>query len=199
MIKVIKQNPNINVLKMMEKSGAVLEGHFKLTSGYHSAHYLQCAKLLQHPDLAHILADETKHVLGQSVDIEGIDMVISPAIGGIIFGYMLAYRIGTDMIYAERKGNKMELRRGFGIEEKSKAIIAEDVITTGGSVKEVMEICRQNRAEVIAVTSIVDRSQGVDFGVPYKFLIQLEIDNFSPSECSMCTGGVPLDIPGSRK
>ncbi len=199
MLKIIKQNKNINVLRMLEKTGAVLEGHFRLTSGYHSAYYLQCAKLLMHPDLTHIIAEEAKLMLSKSIELEDVDMVVSPAMGGIVFGYMLAYRMGTDMVFTERKQNKMELRRGFALASGQKVIIAEDVITTGSSVKEVIEICEKNNAEVKAIVSIVDRSQGVDFRVPYNFLIQLQIDNFSAKDCKMCRQGMKIDIPGSRK
>jgi len=199
MLKVIKQSKNIDVMEMLKNSGAVLEGHFKLTSGYHSACYLQCAKLLMHPGLTCRLADEIKNMLKESISLETIDMVVSPAMGGILFGYMLAYRMGKDMIFTERKTDKMELRRGFQLNAGQRVVIAEDVITTGGSVKEVIEICKQNKAEVMAVVSIVDRSQGVDFKVPYRFLIQLQIDNFLPQDCPICRQSMPIDTPGSRK
>jgi len=199
MLKVIKQSKNIDVMEMLKNSGAVLEGHFKLTSGYHSACYLQCAKLLMHPGLTCRLADEIKNMLKESISLETIDMVVSPAMGGILFGYMLAYRMGKDMIFTERKTDKMELRRGFQLNAGQRVVIAEDVITTGGSVKEVIEICKQNKAEVMAVVSIVDRSQGVDFKVPYRFLIQLQIDNFLPQDCPICRQSIPIDTPGSRK
>ncbi|MGM0364933.1 MAG: orotate phosphoribosyltransferase [Actinomycetota bacterium] len=199
MLKVIKQSKNINVLEMLESSGAILEGHFKLTSGYHSAYYLQCAKLLMHPDLTRKLADESRRMLAESINLDDIDLVVSPAMGGILFGYMLAYRLGKDMIYTERKKEKMELRRGFKLSEGQKVVIAEDVITTGGSVKEVIEICRQNKAEVLAVVSIVDRSEGIDFKLFYNFLIKLEIDKFLSQECTMCRQGKAIDTPGSSK
>jgi orotate phosphoribosyltransferase len=199
MLKVIKQNENIDVMAMLKKTKAVLEGHFKLTSGYHSGHYLQCAKLLMHPDLTLKIAEETSKMIEKSVGSKKIDLIVSPAVGGIIFGYMVAYMMGKDMIFAERKKDKMELRRGFSLKEGQRVVIAEDVITTGGSVKEVIEICRQCNAEVMAVAAIVDRSQGVDFKVPYHHLIQLKIDNFLPDDCPLCRKGLPVEIPGSRK
>lgn len=198
MLKVTRENKNLYVYKMLENAGAILEGHFGLTSGYHSGYYLQCAQLLMHPNLTHMLADESKNMLSESIDMEGVDLVISPAVGGILFGYMLAYRMGTDMIFSERKNGRMTLRRGFQLKKGQKVIIAEDVITTGGSVKEVMDICKQNHAEVLGIASIVDRSQGVDFHTHYSFLIQLHIENFLPQDCKMCRQGIPMDTPGSR-
>jgi len=198
MLKVVSNNSSIDIMEMLRETGAILEGHFKLTSGYHSQYYLQCAKLLRYPRLTSKLAEEAKNMIAKSVDLDQIDTVISPAMGGILFGYMMAYHMDREMIFTERKSEKMELRRGFSLKEGQRVIIAEDVVTTGGSVKEVIEICQERKAKILTVTSIVDRSQKVDFGVPYYPLISLSIENFLPQDCPLCREGVKIDAPGSR-
>ena len=141
---------------MLKDTKAIMEGHFKLTSGFHSQYYLQCAKLLQYPDLTYKITNEIPDIINKEI-IERVDTVISPAIGGIIFGYMLAFKLNKRMIFAERKNEKMEIRRGFEIKKGEKLIIAEDVITTGGSVKEIIEICRENGAVVEGIVSMVSK------------------------------------------
>ena len=199
MIKVIEQIKGLNVLKMLKDSGSIMEGHFKLTSGYHSKYYLQCAQLLQYPDLTSKIAQQAVDILGREIDIEKIKTVISPAVGGILFGYMLAYRMDTKMIFAERKNSSMELRRGFKINPGEKIIIAEDVITTGGSVNEVIDICKGSNARIEAVISIVDRSYGIKFDFPYFSLIKLNIKKYLPSRCPLCRNNLKIVYPGSKK
>ncbi len=198
MIRIVEQKTKIDILKMLKDTGAIMEGHFKLTSGYHSQHYLQCAKLLQYPDLTYKLVSEIPDIMNKEV-IDSVDTVISPAIGGIIFGYMLAFKLNKKMIFAERKNEKMEIRRGFEIKKGEKFIIAEDVITTGGSVKEIIEICRENGAVVEAVVSMVNRSSDIDFNVPYHYLIKFDIDKYNPDNCPLCKEGMELYYPGSKK
>jgi len=199
MIKVVDQIKGLDVFKILKETGAVMEGHFRLSSGYHSRYYLQCARLLQHPDITYRLAGKALELIGRSTDIKKISTVVSPAVGGILWGYMLAYTAGCRMIFTERKTEKMELRRGFEIERGQEVVVAEDVITTGGSVKEVIEICEKRGAVVKAVVSIVDRSDGPEFGCSYYYLIKLGIDIYQPSECSLCKKDIPLVYPGSRK
>jgi len=199
MIKVTEQIKGLNVLKMLKDSGSIMEGHFKLTSGYHSKYYLQCAQLLQYPDLTSKIARQAVDILGREIDIEKIKTVISPAVGGILFGYMLAYRMNTKMIFAERKNSSMELRRGFKINPGEKIIIAEDVITTGGSVNEVIDICKDSNARIEAIISIVDRSYGVKFDFPYFSLIKLNIEKYLPSRCPLCRNNLKIVYPGSKK
>jgi orotate phosphoribosyltransferase len=199
MIKVIDQAGGLDVFKILKETGAVMEGHFKLTSGYHSQYYLQCARLLQHPDKTYKLAAGALNLLRKSVDIKKISAVVSPAIGGIIWGYMLAYIAGCRMIFTERKTDKMELRRGFELKRGWEVIVAEDVITTGGSVREVIDICEKEGAVVKAVSSIVDRSEVTKFKCPHHYLIKLDIDIYKPSECRLCGENVPLVYPGSKK
>lgn len=200
MIKVIDQIEGMDIYRILNETGAVMEGHFKLTSGNHSRYYLQCAKLLQYPDITYKLALKTIDLLQKNIDIKKLNAVISPAIGGILWGYMLAYIAGCRMIFTERKTEKMELRRGFVIEKGWDVIVAEDVITTGGSVKEVIRICEERGVVVKAVSSIVDRSAGsMKFKYPHHYLIKLHIDMYKPAECGLCRDNVPLIYPGSRK
>lgn len=198
MIRIIEQNTKIDMLKMLKDTKAIMEGHFKLTSGFHSQYYLQCAKLLQYPDLTYKITNEIPDIINKEI-IERVDTVISPAIGGIIFGYMLAFKLNKRMIFAERKNEKMEIRRGFEIKKGEKLIIAEDVITTGGSVKEIIEICRENGAVVEGIVSMVSRSSNVDFGIPYHYLVKFDIEKYDPRDCPLCKKGISLYYPGSKK
>ena len=178
---------------------ALLEGHFLLTSGRHSANYLQCAKVLQQPKYASELVLAIKNTIEDS--LLDIDMVISPAIGGIIVGYELARQLGKKSLFTERENGKMALRRGFEIPFGAKVAIAEDVITTGGSVKEVQEIVESNGGKVIFVACLVDRSQGLaDFGAPLISAYKASVLSYLPDECPICKNGLePLIKPGSRE
>ncbi|WAM30597.1 orotate phosphoribosyltransferase [Caldicellulosiruptor naganoensis] len=183
-------------LQMFKDTDALLEGHFLLTSGKHSSKYLQCAKILQYPNLAEtICKDLAKNFAGQEIDV-----VIGPAIGAITLSYELARQLNCRSIFAEREDGIMKLRRGFKIEEGEKVLVVEDVITTGGSVKEVIEIVKESRGEIVAVAGIVDRSGGkVDVGYPLKTLLTLNIETYEPDSCPLCREGIPLVKPGSRK
>ena len=199
MLKIIEQAEGIDVFNIFKESGAIFEGHFKLTSGLHSGVYMQCARLLQYPDKADRIAEAAAGILSKDIDIEKVNTVISPAVGGILWGYMLAFRLGKKMIFTERADGGMQLRRGFSLEEGEKVIIAEDVITTGGSVKEVIKICEDNGAEVAGIISIVDRNSGVDFGYPYYNMLKIDIEIYDPGQCPMCSEGREIVYPGSRK
>ncbi|MEE8325066.1 MAG: orotate phosphoribosyltransferase [Candidatus Humimicrobiaceae bacterium] len=199
MLKIIEQAEGIDVFNIFKESGAIFEGHFKLTSGLHSGVYMQCARLLQYPDKADRIAKAAAGILSKDIDIEKVNTVISPAVGGILWGYMLAFRLGKKMIFTERADGGMQLRRGFGLEEGEKVIIAEDVITTGGSVKEVIKICEDSGAEVAGIISIVDRNSGVDFGYPYYNMLKINIEIYEPGQCPMCGEGREIVYPGSRK
>ncbi len=199
MLKIIEQAEGIDVFNIFKESGAIFEGHFKLTSGLHSGVYMQCARLLQYPDKADRIAKAAAGILSKDIDIEKVNTVISPAVGGILWGYMLAFRLGKKMIFTERADGGMLLRRGFGLEEGEKVIIAEDVITTGGSVKEVIKICEDSGAEVAGIISIVDRNSGVDFGYPYYNMLKINIEIYEPGQCPMCSEGREIVYPGSRK
>jgi orotate phosphoribosyltransferase len=199
MIKVISQAEGVDVYRLFRESGAILEGHFELTSGYHSGIYMQCAALLQYPDRAGILAQAAAGMLDDMFGADNIETVVSPAVGGILWGYLLAEKLGCRMIFAERKDGKMGLHRGFELKKGEKAVIAEDVITTGGSVREVISICRDSGAGILAVAGIVDRNSGVDFGYPYINMIKFDIEKYPPHDCGLCKDGVPVIYPGSRK
>lgn len=199
MIKVVSQASGLDVYELFRRSGAILDGHFRLTSGYHSGVYMQCAALLQYPNRAGVLAGEAVKMLDRKVGIDNIETVVSPAMGGILWGYLLAQKIGCRMIFTERKDGEMVLRRGFDLEKGEKAVIAEDVITTGGSVREVIGICEERGADILAVAGIVDRNSGVDFGYPYMNMIKLDIEKYHPDRCTLCKEGVPMVYPGSRK
>lgn len=199
MVKILEQAGGVDVYKLFKDSGAILEGHFKLTSGYHSGAYMQCASLLKYPDRAGLLADAACDMLRRDIDLRSIDTVVAPAMGGILWGYILAYRIGCRMVFTERKDGNMELRRGFDIKKGEKVVIAEDVITTGGSVKEVIKICKEMDADIKAVIAMADRNSGVDFGYPYYNMIKLDMEKYDPDDCPLCRKGVPVVYPGSRK
>uniref|UniRef100_A0A832CWI8 Orotate phosphoribosyltransferase n=1 Tax=Ignavibacterium album TaxID=591197 RepID=A0A832CWI8_9BACT len=185
------------ILKIFLETNALLEGHFLLTSGRHSNQYFQCAKVLQFPnhtsDVCSVLAVHFRNY--------EIDTVIAPAMGGIIVGYEVARQLGKRSIFTERENNQMTLRRGFSLSENEKVLVCEDVVTTGGSVFEVIEIVKSFGAKVVGVASIVDRSNGkVDFGYPFKSALQLEVVSYLPEECPVCKEGkISLVKPGSRK
>lgn len=184
------------MLKIFEKTGGILKGHFILTSGRHSDTYMQCAKLFVDPKASELLCKSLAEKLGG----EKIDLVISPAVGGILMGYEMARQLGVNNIFAERENGVMTLRRGFALPENANVLVVEDVVTTGGSVKEVIELVKERGCNVTAVASIVDRSNGkVDFGVKFVNLISMDVVSYEPSECPMCKEGkTPAVKPGSR-
>lgn len=197
-IKVLDQLNKIDVMSILKETGAILEGHFKLSSGLHSGNYLQCAKLLQYPDRTLKLVDAALEQYHSAINRDSIDTIISPAIGGLFFGYMLACRLGIKMVFTERKEGLMELRRGFEIEEGEKVLIAEDVITTGGSVSEVIKICEDLKADIKGIICIVDRSGDLDFNYPYYRLIKIDVETFTAAECPLCRQNIEIYYPGSR-
>ncbi len=199
MLKIIEQAEGIDVFNIFKESGAIFEGHFKLTSGLHSGVYMQCARLLQYPDRAGKLAKAAAGILSKDIDMDKVNTVVSPAVGGILWGYLLAYMLGKKMIFTEREDGEMHLRRGFDLQEGEKVIVAEDVITTGSSVKEVIKICEGSGAEVAGIISIVDRNSGVDFGYPYYNMMKINIEIYEPGQCTMCSEGREIVYPGSRK
>lgn len=184
-----------DILSIFRETGALLEGHFILTSGLHSSTYFQCARIFQYPEYSEKLCrDIARHFR----DVE-IDLVVSPAVGGIIFGYELARQLGVRNIFTEREGEAMTLRRGFKVNPGEKILVAEDVTTTGGSVKELIKAVTNMGGDILAVTSIVDRSGGkVQFGVPYYSLFQMDVKNYDPDDCPLCDQGSRAIKPGSR-
>ena len=177
---------NQEMWKIFEESGAALQGHFLLTSGRHSDRYMQCAKLFVYPDKA----EKICAALAEKLKGFGIELVAAPAIGWIIMGYEMARQLKVPNIFLERQDGVMTLRRGFTVEPGTKVAVVEDVVTTGGSVREVVEVLKNLGAEVVAVASVVDRSAGkVDFGLPYVSLLSMDITSYEPENCPLCREG----------
>ena len=184
------------ILKIFTDSGALLNGHFKLTSGLHSASYFQCAKVLQFPQYAETLSKMIVEYFAN----QKIDTVISPAIGGIVVGQEVGRQLSVKTIFSERQDGKMKLRRGFSLNKDEKVLVCEDVVTTGGSVFEVIELVKDCGATPVGVGFIVDRSNGkVNFGVSQFSCMKMDVQAFQPEECQLCKNGIPTDKPGSRK
>ena len=191
------------VLDLFQQTGAYLQGHFRLSSGLHSAGYLQSALVLQHPSHAEAMGKLLAEMLTGPAGIlnhNRIDFVVSPALGGLIIGHEVARALGVPFLFTERDADrKMSLRRGFEIQPGQRAVVIEDVITTGGSTREVIEIVRGFRAEPVAAGSIIDRSGGtVDLGIPRVALETLTLESFPAGACPMCRAGEPVTKPGSR-
>jgi orotate phosphoribosyltransferase len=187
--------PNEEILKIFKDTGALLEGHFILTSGLHSGRYFQCAKVFQFPwhgeKLCNDMADHFKN--------DRIDVVVSPAVGGIVVGQEVARLLKVHSIFLERVDGKMTLRRGFEVSRGERVLVVEDVTTTGGSVKEVIQVLNDHGCDIVAVAAVVDRSGGsVSFDVPYFSLFQMEVTNYEPNDCPMCQSGSVAVKPGSR-
>lgn len=183
-------------LDAFRETGAYLTGHFRLTSGLHSPEYLQCAKVLQYPQHAGRFGQQIRERLASTT----IDLVCSPAMGGLIIGHEVARAFGVRFIFTERDTDgKMTLRRGFAVTPGERVLIVEDVITTGGSTREVVELLKAAGAIVEAAASIIDRSAGkADVGVPRVALATLEVIAYDPATCPLCAEGKPVVKPGSR-
>ncbi|MDR1122734.1 MAG: orotate phosphoribosyltransferase [Endomicrobium sp.] len=192
------QEEQKDIRKLFKKNNALLNGHFKLSSGLHSDTYFQSALILQHPKESERLGKElAKKVKENNIKI---DVVVSPAIGGIIIGQEIAKALSVRAVFTERVDGKVLLRRGFSLSDNEKVLVVEDVITTGLSTREVIETLKTNRGQVVAVASLVDRSTGkVDFGVPQFSLLSLEVKSYKEECCSMCKEGTIAVKPGSRK
>lgn len=187
------------VLNLFRSTGAYLSGHFRLTSGLHSPEYLQCALVLQYPTHAQRLGQELGAALAAIAGTRTVNLVASPAIGGLIIGHEVARAMGARFIFAEREAGQMTFRRGFEVKPGETAVVVEDVITTGGSTREVVEALRARGAQVLAAGSIIDRSGGaVDLGVPRVALETLTVTSYPPDRCPLCAQGIPVVKPGSR-
>jgi len=182
------------LLDLYRRSGALLEGHFRLTSGLHSPGYLQCALVLQHPQHAEALgrsiADLTRELRPT--------VVLSPALGGVVIGQEVARALGVRALFAERQDGVLTLRRGFIISEADRVLVVEDVLTTGGSTRETMQVARAAGGQVVGAASIVNRGRDVELGVPYVSLVQIDLPTFEPDKCPLCAQGMPVIKPGSR-
>jgi orotate phosphoribosyltransferase len=186
------------VMKKFEEAGAIQKGHFKLTSGVHSDTYIQCAQVMQHPGFMHNLCSE----LGKKFRGDDIDVIVGPAIGGIIMAHVMARVLGpwVRAIFTERENGKMTLRRSFEINQGEKVLVVEDVTTTGSSVREVIDIVKSRQGKVVGVGVLIDRSGGkVDFRIKTEKLLTVDIKTYLPEECPLCKKGIPAVKPGSRE
>jgi orotate phosphoribosyltransferase len=184
-----------DLLDVFRRSGALLDGHFRLSSGLHSPGYLQCALVLQHPERAEQVG---RALAARVVDLRPT-VVLSPAMGGVIIGHEVGRALGVRAIFAERVDGELTLRRGFTLGENDRVLVVEDVITTGGSTKETMQVARAAGAQILGAASIVDRSGGARaFDGPYFALLEVELPTYEPDRCPLCAKGLPVIKPGSR-
>jgi orotate phosphoribosyltransferase len=185
-----------DLLAIFRRSGALLEGHFRLSSGLHSPGYLQCALVLQNPRDAEIIGA----ALGEQVRRHQATVVLSPALGGIVIGQEVGRALGIRAIFAERQDGTLMLRRGFALRRDDKVLVVEDVLTTGGSTRETMEVATAAGAHVVAACAMVDRSGGNHgLSVPFHALLPMRVPTYQPESCPLCEQGVPITKPGSRK
>lgn len=187
------------VLNTFQERGALLTGHFLLSSGLHSPRYLQCALVLQFPDIAARLCSAIAEKVRNDDRIGHIDAVIAPALGGVIVAHETARALRVRALFTERQETAMTLRRGFAIEPGERLLVVEDVVTTGGSTREVMEVVAARGGIIAGAGSLIDRSGGsVDLGVPRHALATLEVPTYSPDDCPLCREGSTAIKPGSR-
>ncbi len=181
--------------KLLESTGALLSGHFRLSSGLHSNAYVQCARLLENPRAA----IEVGEALASKVRELEVDRVVAPALGGVVIGFTVAKALETPMVFAERKEGEMTLRRGFEIRNGTRVVIVEDVVTTGKSTRETQAVVQGLGGDVVGFASILNRSgKSNPFDKPYVFLMPMALETWDETECPLCQDGVPLDAPGSR-
>src|SRR5262245_21822926 len=183
------------LLDLFRRSGALLDGHFRLTSGLHSSSYLQCALVLSRPGDAEVLGRD----IADKVRAFGATVVLSPALGGIVIGHEVARALGVRALFAERQDGALTLRRVFMLADNDRVLVVEDVLTTGGSTRETMQVARAAGAQVVGVGSIVDRSGGtLSFDVPFASLLSMSVPAHEPDKCPLCAKGLPVVKPGSR-
>ena len=182
-------------LTLFRRSGALLDGHFRLTSGLHSPGYLQCALVLQHPQHAEALG---RALADRARDLRAT-VVLSPALGGVVIGHEVGRALGVRAIFAERQDGALTLRRGFMLGETDRVLIVEDVLTTGGSTRETMQVATAAGGRVVGAGAIVDRSRGAAaFEVPFAALLEVDLPTHEPDKCPLCAQGQPVVKPGSR-
>ena len=183
------------VLDLMKELGALHHGHFKLSSGRHSDFYFQCARILQFPELAR----ELGVAMGAFYTETAADLVVSPAMGGILIGHEVARALGRRFLFTERQNGEMMIRRGFTMEPGEKVIIAEDVVTRGTSLLEVVKVVEEAGGRVVGLTSIIDRTSGeVELPLPLHSLAKVKVETWDPEDCPLCSQGIEVVKPGSR-
>jgi orotate phosphoribosyltransferase len=188
-------------MDLFKGTGAYLKGHFRLTSGLHSPEYLQCALVLQHPAYAERLGAALAHGIESQLGDRRVALVVSPAMGGLIIGHEVARALGTPHIFTERDpAGKMTLRRGFQVTPGTRTVVIEDVVTTGGSTREVIELVKSLGADPVAAGCIIDRSGGqADLGgLPKSALVTMQVTTYDPGQCPLCAAGSVAVKPGSR-
>jgi orotate phosphoribosyltransferase len=177
--------------KLFERSGAMLSGHFRLSSGRHSDRYVEKSRVLERPDVAMTLATEIASWYPR------IDVVVAPAVGAVALGFAVALAAGARSLFTEREEERMRLRRGFVLGPGERALVVEDVVTTGGSAREVYELVRETGAEALGVGALIDRSTET-VGFPLRAILRIWARTWDPAECPMCIRGDPVEAPGSR-
>jgi orotate phosphoribosyltransferase len=183
------------ILTIFKDADAFLEGHFKLSSGLHSSKYLQCALVLQHPKYAQALCG----ALARKFESEKPNIVIAPALGGILVSYEVARALHAKSLFTERIDNVMVLRRGFTLGKKDKVLIVEDIVTTGLSTKEVINVVKSFGSRIIGVGCLIDRSgEALDLGARFESLMKIDIPTYKPDSCPLCKSKIPITKPGSR-
>ena len=186
-----------SILDTFRRLGALLEGHFRLTSGLHSPGYLQCALVLQHPREAEACGE----AIASQVRMLDVEAVLSPALGGIVIGHEVARALGVRALFAERQDGRLTLRRGFSLAPGERVLVVEDVVTTGGSTRETIDVARESGGSVVGAASIIDRSaggSGAQLDVPYTALATIALPTYAPESCPLCAAGEPVTKPGSR-
>lgn len=185
----------MNLETLLESTGALLSGHFRLSSGLHSNAYVQCARLLEDP----ANAVEVGAALAAKAESLGTNRIVAPALGGVVIGFAVARALGTSMVFTERKEGEMVLRRGFDLGKASRVLIVEDVVTTGKSTRETQAVVERLGGTVIGFASILNRSGKENpFDLPYVYLMPMALETWSEQDCPLCSAAVPLDAPGSR-
>ncbi|MEI7813801.1 MAG: orotate phosphoribosyltransferase [Coriobacteriia bacterium] len=184
------------ILAALTGADAIRDGHFVLTSGRHSGTYVQCARFLEDPALTTQLAKTAVARLSEDLNI---DLVAAPAVGGLIIGFAVAQALGVKFIFSEREGGVMVFRRAFQVPPGARVLVVEDVVTTGGSVGEVIDLVGFAGGTVVGVVSIIDRGGDKKFAAPFWPLLTLEVESWEPEECTLCAEELPLNSPGSRR
>jgi orotate phosphoribosyltransferase len=185
------------LLDLFRRSGALLDGHFRLTSGLHSPGYLQCALVLQHPPQAEALG---RAIAARVQDLRPT-VVLSPALGGVVIGHEAGRALGVRAIFCERQEGRLALRRGFTLDAADRVLVVEDVMTTGGSTRETIDVARAAGGQVVGTASIVDRSPSgsLQFDVPFVSLLRIDLPTYEQAQCPLCAQGMPVVKPGSRQ